>query len=133
MLKYKRIVLVDDDMDDREIFGEIVCQLDPDTAVKCAENGLEMVAMLDKTPDDQLPDLIILDQNMPQMTGKESLVYLKGNTRLRQIPVIVYSTYQIRDFYQECLSLGAQDVVPKPDTLQAYRDMLEQFLVLRPA
>ena len=132
MLKYKKIVLVDDDTDDRQIFGEVLLEIDPDAAVQCAENGLEMVAMLDKIPDDQLPEVIILDQNMPQMTGKESLIYLKQTPRLRAIPVIVYSTYQIKDFYQECLQLGAQDVVPKPDTLQAYRDMIDQFLVIRP-
>lgn len=132
MLKYKKIVLVDDDTDDRQIFGEILLEIDPHAAVQCVENGLEMVAMLDKTPDDQLPEVIILDQNMPQMTGKESLIYLKQTPRLRAIPVIVYSTYQIKDFYQECLELGAQDVVPKPDTLQAYRDMIGQFLVIRP-
>lgn len=131
MLKYRKIVLVDDDTDDRQIFGEIVHDLDHAAVVECAENGVEMVAMLDRTPDDQLPEMIILDQNMPQMTGKESLIFLKGSPRFRSIPVIIYSTYQIRDFYQECLELGAQDVVPKPDTLQSYREMIEQFLVIR--
>jgi CheY-like chemotaxis protein len=132
MLKYKKIVLVDDDTDDRQIFGEILHEISPDADVLCVENGLEMVAMLDKTPDDQLPEVIILDQNMPQMTGKESLIFLKETPRFNAIPVIVYSTYQIKDFYQECLDLGAQDVVPKPDTIQAYRDMIEQFLVIPP-
>lgn len=132
MLKYKKIVLVDDDSDDRQIFGEMLSEIDRDAALSCAENGLELIAMLDKLKDGQLPEIIILDQNMPQMTGKESLIYLKASQRFRHIPVIVYSTYQIRDFYRECLELGAQDVVPKPDTLQAYRDMIQQFLVISP-
>ncbi|HEV9037752.1 MAG TPA: response regulator, partial [Puia sp.] len=132
MLKYKKIVLVDDDTDDRQIFEEILSQIHPDAAVVCAENGLELVSLLDKLPDDQLPEMIILDQNMPQMTGKESLIYLKATPRFRDIPVIVYSTYQIRDFYNECLELGAQDVVPKPDTLQAYRNMIQQILITPP-
>jgi CheY-like chemotaxis protein len=63
------------------------------------------------------------------MTGKESLIFLKDSSRYQLIPTIVYSTYQVRDFYQECLELGAQDVVAKPDTMQAYREMVEQFLV----
>ncbi|HEY4109338.1 response regulator [Puia sp.] len=129
MLKYKKIVLVDDDADDRQIFDEILREIDPEAEVVNAENGLEMVAMLDKMPDDQLPDMIILDQNMPKMTGKESLVFLKESPRYKSISTIVYSTYQVKDFYQECLELGAQDVVAKPDTIQAYREMIEQFLV----
>jgi CheY-like chemotaxis protein len=129
MLKYKKILLVDDDADDRQIFEELLHELDPDSIVNNAENGLEMVDMLNNATDDDLPGLIILDQNMPRMTGKESLVFLKGEPRYKDIPTIVYSTYQVRDFYQECLEMGAQDVVAKPDTMQAYREMIEQFLV----
>jgi CheY-like chemotaxis protein len=129
MLKYKKILLVDDDEDDRQIFIESVCDMDPEAMVECAENGLEMISLLNKMPDDELPDMIILDQNMPRMTGKESLIYLKESPRYQQISTIVYSTYQVRDFYQECLELGAQDVVAKPDSMQAYREMVEQFLV----
>lgn len=129
MLKYKKILLVDDDTDDRLIFQEILGEIDSEAAVVTAENGLEMVALLDKMPDDELPDMIILDQNMPRMTGRESLIFLKENPRYRDISTIIYSTYQIQDFYQECLELGAQDVVAKPDTMQAYREMIEEFLV----
>lgn len=129
MLKYKKIVLVDDDEDDRQIFDEILREIDQEAIVVLAGNGLEMVAILDKMPDDELPDMIILDQNMPKMTGKESLIFLKESPRYRYISTIVYSTYQVEDFYQECLELGAQDVVAKPDTMQAYREMIEQFLV----
>jgi len=129
MLKYKKILLVDDDEDDRQIFAEIVCDVDTEAMVECAENGLDMISMLNKMPDDELPGLIILDQNMPRMTGKESLIFLKESPRYQHIPAIVYSTYQVRDFYQECLELGAQDVVPKPDSMQAYREMIEHFLV----
>ena len=129
MLKYKKILLVDDDSDDRQIFEEILRDIDPESIMESAENGLEMVAFLNKTEDEDLPGMIIIDQNMPKMTGKESLIFLKENPRYRSIPTIIYSTYQIRDFYRECLELGAQDVVAKPDTMQSYRDMIEQFLV----
>jgi CheY-like chemotaxis protein len=129
MLKYKKILLVDDDEDDRQIFREIVREVDPYAALDFAENGLDMIALLSKMSDTDLPGMIILDQNMPRMTGKESLIYLKENDRYKHIPTIVYSTYQVKDFYQECLQLGAEDVVAKPDTMQAYREMIEQFLV----
>jgi CheY-like chemotaxis protein len=129
MLKYKKILLVDDDEDDRQIFQDIVREVDPYATLEFAENGLDMIAMLEKLPGTDLPGMIILDQNMPRMTGKESLIYLKENPRYQGIPTIIYSTYQVKDFYQECLDLGAEDVVAKPDTMQAYREMIEQFLV----
>jgi CheY-like chemotaxis protein len=129
MLKYKKILLVDDDEDDRQIFQDIVLEVDPYATLEFAENGLDMIAMLEKMTDTDLPGMIILDQNMPRMTGKESLIYIKENSRYQGIPTIVYSTYQVKDFYQECLELGAEDVLAKPDTMQAYREMIEQFLV----
>jgi len=132
MLKYKKILLVDDDADDQQIFEELVLEMDPDTVVDGVENGLEMVAFLDKAADNDLPDMIILDQHMPKMTGKESLIFLKGSPRYQNIPTIVYSTFQIKDFFGEYLALGAQDVIAKPDTIQAYREMIEQFLVILP-
>jgi CheY-like chemotaxis protein len=129
MENYKKIMLVDDDMDDRLIFGQILGEIDPDVDLEYAENGLEMIAILDKTADKDLPGLIILDQNMPKMTGKESLVFLKDSPRYRHIPVILYSTYQVKDYFRECQDLGAQDVVSKPDTMQSYREMIQQFVI----
>ena len=131
MIKYKKILLVDDDIDDRLIFEEILREMNDDSLVVYAENGLEMVSLLDKTKEEELPDMIILDQNMPKMTGKESLVFLKESPRYKTIPTIIYSTYQVKDFYRECLILGARDVVAKPDSLRAYREMIEQFLTTR--
>jgi len=131
MIKYKKILLVDDDIDDRLIFEEILREMNDDSLVVYAENGLEMVSLLDKTKEEELPDMIILDQNMPKMTGKESLVFLKESPRYKTIPTIIYSTYQVKDFYRECLIFGARDVVAKPDSLQAYREMIEQFLTTR--
>lgn len=128
-MKYKKILLVDDDADDREIFEELLHDLDPDTIVDSAENGLEMISLLNSTEDDDLPGVIILDQHMPKMSGKEGLIFLKKDPRYKTIPTIIYSTYQVKDFCLECLTLGAEDVVDKPDTMQAYRDMIEQFLV----
>jgi CheY-like chemotaxis protein len=92
------------------------------------ENGLEMMDWLDHCADNELPDLIILDQNMPKMTGKESLIFLKANPRYKDISVIIYSTYQMKDFFLSCRELGAMDVVSKPDTIQSYRDMIGKFI-----
>lgn len=131
-MKEKKILLVDDDMDDRLIFADLLRVADPNTRLSFAENGLDMFTVLEQTNEPDLPDMIILDQNMPRLTGKESLILLKGNNRYRHIPTFIYSTYQVRDFFRECLDLGAQDVVAKPDTMQAYREMIEHFLLHPP-
>lgn len=127
-MKYKKILLVDDDLDDRMLFEETLGEIGPGMHMQGVENGLEMIVWLDRCADCDLPDLIILDQNMPKMTGKESLVFLKESARYKGIPVILYSTYQVRDFFLSCRDLGALDVVSKPDTLQSYREMIGRFV-----
>lgn len=128
MTRYNKILLVDDDIDDRMMFEQLLKEIDDSVELMCAENGIEMIALLEKCRDNALPGLIILDQNMPKMTGKESLVFLKESQRYKSIPVIMYSTYQVRDFFVECQDLGALDVVSKPDTMQSYRDMIGTFI-----
>jgi CheY-like chemotaxis protein len=130
-MKYRNILLVDDDLDDRMLFEHTMGEIGSGIRMQGVENGLEMIAWLDNCADGDLPDLIILDQNMPKMTGKESLIFLKGNQRYKNIPVIIYSTYQVRDFFLSCRELGAMDVVSKPDTIQSYRDMIGQFVAAK--
>jgi CheY-like chemotaxis protein len=128
-MKYLKILLVEDDIDDRLIFTDLLNGTDPNALLTFAENGLEMIDLLGKTTGANLPDIIILDQNMPKMTGKESLIFLKEDQRYRHIPTFIYSTYPVFEFYRECLELGARDVLAKPDTMQAYRKMIERFLL----
>ena len=130
-MKYTNILLVDDDLDDRMLFEQTLAELGAGTRMHGVENGLEMMAWLDQCADSDLPDLIILDQNMPKMTGKESLVFLKESPRYKFIPVIIYSTYQVKDFFLSCRELGALDVVSKPDTIQSYRDMIGMFTTIK--
>ncbi|MDO6435013.1 response regulator [Flavitalea sp. BT771] len=128
-MKYTNILLVDDDMDDRMLFQQTLEEIDPAIRVHDVENGLDMVDWLNNCSDNDLPDLVILDQIMPKMTGKESLIFLKETPRYKYIPVILYSTFQMKDFLHSCRELGALDVVAKPDTIQAYRNMIEQFIL----
>jgi len=130
-MKYKNILLVDDDLDDRMLFEQTLGEMGPGMHMHGVENGLEMIAWLDQCADSDLPDLIILDQNMPKMTGKESLVFLKETPRYKDISVIIYSTYQVKDFFLSCRELGALDVVSKPDTIQSYRDMIGGFIAAK--
>ena len=130
-MKYTNILLVDDDLDDRMLFEQTLAELGAGTRMHGVENGLEMMAWLDQCADSDLPDLIILDQNMPKMTGKESLVFLKESPRYKFIPVIIYSTYQVKDFFLSCRELGALDVVSKPDTIQSYREMIGMFTTIK--
>ncbi len=127
----KRIILLaDDDEDDRMLFEEM-CQGLPanNYAFVCVENGQDVLTYLNNLKADEAqPYLIVLDQNMPKLSGKETLETLKNSASFKHIPVIIYSTYNDKNFIQECEKLGVLAVVSKPDSYDGYMNMINSFL-----
>lgn len=125
----RKILLADDDGDDRLIFTQVFDLLGNNKAVlSIVENGLEVIDFLEHITDDGLPDLIILDHNMPKMNGKQALSYIKTNERFKNINVIIYSTYNDAPFIEECGKMGAASIEVKPSSYDEYVTMVQRFL-----
>lgn len=126
----KRMLLADDDMDDRLLFKEVFAELPAsEYSLWSVINGEEAITLLKDIPEaSMLPDIIVLDQNMPVRTGRETLQYLKESSDFQHIPVIIYSTYNDPVFTEECLRLGAKEVLSKPDSYENYIQMIRGLL-----
>jgi CheY-like chemotaxis protein len=126
----KLIFLAEDDQDDRFLFEEAFKELEiPDIFLESAEDGIDLINRLKEIKnDDDLPHLFVLDQNMPKMTGKATLAYLKAHERYRNIPVIIYSTYPDSSLVSEFVNLGAVEVVAKPDSYEGFKGMVHSFI-----
>lgn len=100
------ILLVDDDLDDVDLFREALNEVDSLVNFHSAKNGLEALELLHST---QIitPDLIFLDINMPAMNGWRCLAELKNTPLLKQIPVVMYSTSATKMDEQRASGLGA--------------------------
>ncbi|MCG7858238.1 response regulator [Flavihumibacter sp.] len=107
-----RIFVVDDDLDDTEIFQEVLSFIDPTIQCSTAENGRDALDKLSRVTF--IPDLIFLDLNMPRMDGKECLRKLKENLLLRNIPVIIYTTSSQSKDIEETMEAGAIKFITKP-------------------
>lgn len=105
------ILYADDDVDDCEIMKEIISQIDPTISCITASDGKEALKLLGETSI--LPDTVFLDVNMPVMDGRECLLAIKSNPRLRDIPVVIYSTTTNDAEKNELHRLGAFDFVHK--------------------
>lgn len=82
------ILIVDDDIDDLEIFTEAVNTIS--TQINCirALDGAEAMQLLNNIN----PDIIFLDINMPGMNGAECLSMIKTKEEFKNLPVVIYST-----------------------------------------
>jgi CheY-like chemotaxis protein len=117
------LLLVDDDIDDQQIFLEALNTVAPEVKVVTASNGLEALHKLN-TPGAPYPDLIFLDLNMPMMNGKELLEELKKTESFAEIPVIIYTTSSRAEDRDESMQLGAANYLVKP---QSFNDLCEQL------
>jgi CheY-like chemotaxis protein len=109
----RRILLVDDDADDRKYFMEAAAEIDSTIECITAKDGQQALTLL-KSHDLALPDYIFLDLRMPRISGKQCLLQIKADERLRDIPVIIYTTSRGVEESEELQKLGAVHFISKP-------------------
>lgn len=78
--------------------------------VESVENGRQALDMLRTKPF----DLVLLDVEMPQMDGYQTLSIVKKDDALRHIPVIMVTAIDEMDSTIRCIEMGAEDYLPKP-------------------
>jgi CheY-like chemotaxis protein len=77
---------------------------------------------------DNKPDLVLLDLMMPQVDGFEILANIRENEKLRSIPVIIVSAWDMPDNIQRAMALGANEYVKKPISLDDLYQRVESYL-----
>lgn len=111
------ILIVDDDMDDREIMRDAFISIpDNDHEYVFIENGEKLIEYLQQCDATTFPSLIILDLNMPGKDGREALKEIKSHEEYRVVPVIVFTTSSSQRDKLTSYNLGANCFITKPDT-----------------
>ena len=129
--KYKNLILIgEDDMDDKEIIEEAFAEIDPSVKVHFVNNGQNLLSFLTETPSDDLPSLIVIDYNMPGLNGAEILKSLDGNSKVKNIPKVIWSTSGASQYKSSCLSLGAYDYLVKPSSVRELENLVKYLLSL---
>ena len=121
----KRILLVEDDVDDQFLFCEALKELHSHIDCQIANDGVEALQLIRRSSSF---DLIFLDLNMPRINGLECLVRIKENPLHKHIPVIVLSTTNRPEVANKCTSLGAHMFVSKPTTFKELFCQLQNIL-----
>lgn len=125
----KVILLVDDDMDDQELFGEAMGIVDSSAICHFASDGEEGLNML--AEGTLHCDLIFLDLNMPKMNGKQFLAEVKQNAALRKIPVVIFTTSLREKDGAETANMGAAHFLTKPSSFGELCKQLEEILAMK--
>ena len=108
----KPIMLVEDDMVDVMTVQRALKNLEINVPLLTAHNGEEAIRILEES--EEKPTLILLDLNMPVMSGREFLRKIKSDPSLRRIPVVILTTSGEKEDKLECFDLSAAGYMIKP-------------------
>ena len=125
------LLIVDDDIDDRDLFFEAVAEVDPSCRCMSAQNGEEALEIL-KRDDIPLPAFIFLDLNMPRMNGMQFFTEMRKNKNFHHIQVIVYSTSRRLEDAMEMERLGAIAFITKPKTFSGICEAISSVIKGKP-
>ena len=127
MTKTRKILIIDDDLDDQVLLIEALRDWDAAINLQTATNGHHALELLLNSLHD-LPNLIFLDLNMPRMNGIQFLHEIKKREQLRDLPVIIYSTSSDQKDMAETARLGAEHFITKPTGLSELKLRLRSVL-----
>lgn len=123
------ILLVDDDLDDRDIFSEALAIIDRDIKMEFAVNGQDA---LNKLQSGKIsPDIVFSDINMPVMDGMQLLEEMQKSKSLHELPFVVYTTSSSQNYQSKAKLQGAQHYIVKPTSFEKIcieiRQALQKF------
>mgnify|MGYP000680973165 CR=1 FL=1 len=112
MDKVLKIMLIEDDMIEVMKLNRTISKLGLKHKIIEANNGKEALILLSEK--DNLPDIILLDLNMPKINGIEFLNILKNDDSLKYIPTVILTTSNNHKDLLECYKIGVSGYVLKP-------------------
>jgi CheY-like chemotaxis protein len=125
------IVVADDDLDDQQIIKDGLRDCKVKVEISSVYNGLQLMDYLLAREAyrniKELPDLVLLDLNMPLMDGFEVLKEIRGHSRLHHLPLYVITTSRSAEHRKKALELGATGFYSKGASSKDIRRIMHEI------
>ncbi len=116
------ILLVEDNPESRYLFSFILKRTGCE--ILLAKNGIEALEQVVNT----IPDLIIMDIQMPEMDGYETVVRMRTDPRLNKVPIVGLSAYAMASDREKAMQAGFDGYIEKPIELATFIQELSAYL-----
>jgi DNA-binding response OmpR family regulator len=120
------ILHVEDDQDDVDFFQQAF-----------ADNGVSIISEVINEGDkvlpwlkqgNKLPDMIVMDLNLPKLHGKEILRNIKATEQFKDIPIVILTTSSSVEDRKCCLENGADAFITKPSSIEGFKSMVSEIV-----
>ena len=122
------ILLAEDDLDDQELFADALSEIDPSIHLISFTSGKKILHHLENLRDEQIPEMVVLDYNIPEINGAEILKKLEQDRRYDQMVKVVWSTSNSQTYQDSCLQSGAKAYFVKPSNISALNIIVRKIL-----
>ncbi len=117
------IMLADDDEDDRLFFKEAFEEVKVEHNITTFNDGVQLMNYL-LVPENNAPDIVFLDLNMPRKSGIECLKEIRAHEKLKDIVVAIYSTSSAEQDIEDTFNGGANVYIRKPNDFTMLKKIL---------
>ncbi len=124
-----KVVLVDDDEDDRLLFKDAIEEVDINTNLLLFGNGQEFMDYISLSGQ-PLPHLVFLDLNMPIKDGIQCLTEIRSTSTLKDLSVAIYSTSSSEKDIEQTFIKGANIYINKPSDFSKLKKAIREVLKL---
>ena len=121
----RKIIIVEDNPADAKTLRVALARRDPDIETMVLEDGVRAIEYFTEM---KTADLILLDLNLPIVSGFEVLEFLKSDPQLKKLPVVVLSGSSSQQEIERCYAAGANSYMCKPTGIQQVFDMAVQLI-----
>nr|CRH06645.1 putative Two component signal transduction response regulator [Candidatus Magnetococcus massalia] len=130
-MKHPTILLIEDNPDDVELTLRAFREQTLEVHVEVARDGAEAIECLaadSATHDGQWPPhVILLDLNLPKLSGIEVLRHIRSHTETQRLPVIVLTTSNDAQERSRCYEIGASSFIRKPVAYERFMEVIKQL------
>jgi two-component system, response regulator len=122
-----RILLVEDNLEDVAVTRRVLKHNKLDNGLVIAASGKEALEALQNKTKEDLPQLILLDINLPDISGIDLLTHIKKDKSLDAIPVVILTGSNEDQDIQKSYDLGASSYLVKPISNDALMLVIEKL------
>lgn len=121
------IFLVEDSIADIAMLEEVLLDSNLKVNLEISFNGEEALRLLQEKTPNSLPDMILLDLNLPRLDGLDVLKQVKSNDMLKKIPVVILSTSSNRDDILKSYEEHANCFITKPSDFDKFQKVIQSM------
>lgn len=124
------IIMVEDDEGHARLIEKNIRRAGISNALKHFLDGtsaLDYIFNDPAGPNQNGPALVLLDLNLPDMSGTDILAKIKGHEKLHAVPVVILTTTDDKQEIQRCYDLGCNVYITKPVNYESFADAIRQL------